>query len=77
MWTIFKVFTDFVAMLLLFFTFLFFWSQGMWDLRILAILLLLLLSDSVRPHGLQPTRILRPWDLPGKSTGVGCHCPLP
>ena len=23
-------------------------------------------SDSVRPHGLQPTRLLRPWDLPGK-----------
>ena len=35
------------------------------------------LSDSVRPHGLQPTRLLRPWDFPGKSTGVGCHCLLP
>ena len=22
---------------------------------------------------LQPTRLLRPWDFPGKSTGVGCH----
>ena len=33
-------------------------------------------SDSSRPHGLQPTRLLRPWDLPGKSTGVGCHCLL-
>ena len=33
-------------------------------------------SDSVRPHGLQPTRLLRPWDLAGKSTGVGCHCLL-
>ena len=21
-----------------------------------------------------PTRLLRPWDFPGKSTGVGCHC---
>ena len=31
-------------------------------------------SDSSRPHGLQPTRLLRPWDCPGKSTGVGCHC---
>ena len=30
-------------------------------------------SDSQRPHGLQPTRLLRPWDFPGKSTGVGCH----
>ena len=27
-----------------------------------------------RPHGLQPTRLLRPWDSPGKSTGVGYHC---
>ena len=31
-------------------------------------------SDSSWPHGLQPTRLLRPWDFPGKSTGVGCHC---
>ena len=30
-------------------------------------------SDSVRPHGLQPTRLLRPWDSPGKNIGVGCH----
>ena len=30
-------------------------------------------SDSSRPHGLQPTRLLRRWDFPGKSTGVGCH----
>ena len=33
-------------------------------------------SDSSRPHGLQPTRLLRPWGFPGKSTGVGCHCLL-
>ena len=33
-------------------------------------------SDSLRPHGLQPTRLLRPWDFPGKSPGVGCHCLL-
>ena len=31
------------------------------------------LSDSSRPHGPQPTRLLCPWDFPGKSTGVGCH----
>ena len=31
------------------------------------------MSDSVRPHGLQPARLLRPWDSPGKNTGVGCH----
>ena len=33
-------------------------------------------SDSSRPHGLQPTRLLHPWDFPGKSTGVGCQCLL-
>ena len=33
-------------------------------------------SDSQRPHGLQPTRLLRPWDFPGKSIAVGCHCLL-
>jgi len=30
-------------------------------------------SDSVRPHRQQPTRLPRPWDSPGKSTGVSCH----
>jgi len=34
------------------------------------------MSDSVRPHRLQPTRLPRPWDSPGKNTGVGCHFPL-
>ena len=34
------------------------------------------MSDPQRPHGLQPTRLLHPWDFPGKSTGVGCHCLL-
>ena len=29
--------------------------------------------DSLWPHGLQPTRLLCPWDFPGKDTGVGCH----
>ena len=36
----------------------------------------LVVSHSLRPHGLQPTRLLHPWDFPGKSTGVGCHCLL-
>ena len=31
------------------------------------------MSDSVRPHRRQPTRLQRPWDSPGKNTGVGCH----
>ena len=30
-------------------------------------------SDPQWPLGLQPSRLLRPWDFPGKSTGVGCH----
>ena len=29
--------------------------------------------DSLWPHGLQPTRLLCPWDFPGKNTEVGCH----
>ena len=29
-------------------------------------------SNSVRPHRRQPTRLLCPWDFPGKNTGVGC-----
>ena len=33
-------------------------------------------SDSLRTHGLQPTRLLHPWDFPSKSTGVECHCLL-
>ena len=31
------------------------------------------MSDSVRPHRRQPTRLPHPWDSPGKNTGVGCH----
>ena len=30
-------------------------------------------SDSLQHYGLQPTRLLCPWDSPGKNTGVGCH----
>ena len=35
------------------------------------------MSDSVQPHRQQPTRLPRPWDSPGKNTGVGCHFLLP
>ena len=31
------------------------------------------MSDFVRPHRQQPTRLPGPWDFPGKNTGVGCH----
>ena len=31
------------------------------------------MSDPLRLHGLQSPRLLCPWELPGKNTGVGCH----
>ena len=31
------------------------------------------MSDSVRPHRRNPTRLPHPWDTPGKNSGVGCH----
>ena len=31
---------------------------------------------TLRPRGLQPARLLCPWDSPGKSAGVGCHFPV-
>ena len=34
------------------------------------------MSNSLRPHGPQPTRLLCPWNFPGRNTGVGCHCLL-
>ena len=34
------------------------------------------MSNSLQPHEVQPTRLLCLWDFPGKSTGVGCHCLL-
>ena len=45
-------------------------------MMILLLLLLLVasvVSDSVRSQRGQPTRLPRPWDSPGKNTGVGCH----
>ena len=35
------------------------------------------MSDSFRPHGLQPARLLCPCNFPGKNTGAGCHFPTP
>ena len=34
------------------------------------------MSTSLRPHGLQPARLLCPWDFPGKNAGVRCHALL-
>ena len=39
----------------------------------MLLLLLSVVSDSVRPHRQQPTRLHHPWDSPSKNTGVGCH----
>ena len=40
---------------------------------LLLLLIASVVSDSVRPHRQQPTRPRRPWDSPGKNTGVACH----
>ena len=34
------------------------------------------MSDSLKPHGLYPTRLLCPWNSLSKNTGVGSHPPL-
>ena len=31
------------------------------------------ISNSLQPYGLLPTRLIGPWDSPGKDTGMGCH----
>ena len=31
------------------------------------------MNPTLQPHGLQPTRLLCPWDFPGENAGVGCH----
>ena len=45
---------------------------GRWVLYHSVQFSLSVVSDSLRPHGLQPVRLLSPWDSPGKNTGVGC-----
>ena len=47
-------------------------NAGKWKVKVKSLSRVRLLAT----HGLQPTRLLRPWDFPGKSTGVGCHCLL-
>ena len=41
-----------------------------------AVLSRSVVSDTLGPHGSQPTRLLCPWYSPGKKTGVGCHALL-
>ena len=52
------------------------WHSPLKKLPMSVLLLLLsasVVSDSVRPHTRQSTRLPSPWDSPGKNTGVGCH----
>ena len=51
-------------------------DEGKELLRCCCCLVTSVMSDSVRPDGLYPTRLLCPWDSPGKNTGVGCHALL-
>ena len=50
----------------------FFFFQFYWD-SVNMLFSRSIVSDSVGSHGLEPTRLLHPWDFSGKSTGVGCH----
>ena len=38
-----------------------------------AVLCCSVVSESLQPHGLQPARLLCPWNSPGKNSAVGCH----
>ena len=48
-------------------------SQSPFEVMHACMLSCFSMSDSVRPYGQQPTRLLCPPDSPGKNTGVGCH----
>ena len=48
-------------------------NAWMWKVKVKSLRRVQLLST---PWTAQPTRLPRPWDFPGKSTGVGCHCLL-
>ena len=53
-----------------FFVFVF---QNGRKMRVCVCVCVLVVSNSLGPHGLEPTRLLCPWDSPGKNIGVGCH----
>ena len=40
---------------------------------LVCVCMCLVMSDSLQPCGLSPTRLFCPWDFSGKNTGVGCH----
>ena len=48
-----------------------------YDKSLCAVLSCSVVSDSLQPHGLEPARLLCPWEYsPGKNTRVGCHALL-
>ena len=47
--------------------------ENRWETGFCCCCVTSVVSDPVRPHRRQPTRLPRPWDSPGKNTGVGCH----
>jgi len=49
-------------------------NAGKWKAKVKSLSRVPCLTQ--QPHGLQSTRLLCPWEFPGKSTGVGCHCLL-
>ena len=51
---------------------IFFSNASKWKVKVKSLSCVRLFAT----HGLQPTRLLCPWDFPGKSTAVGCHCLL-
>ena len=53
-----------------------FWPWGVEDRSSAESVSCSVVSHSWWPHGLQPSRLLCPWDSPGKNTGVGCHALL-
>ena len=49
------------------------WPNDFPSLMHVLVLHLSVMSNCSRPHGLQPSGLLCPWDSPGKNTGVGCQ----
>ena len=49
------------------------WGNSCWNFEGAAAAKSLQWCQTLQPHRQQPTRLLRPWDSPGKNTGVGCH----
>ena len=49
------------------------WKRHQAQLVLCCCCITSVVSNSVWPQRQQPTRLPRPWDSPGKNTGVGCH----